>query len=103
MDIHTKSKEGLYEATGMFDGQSVTVFKGAKLKKVIAPKYKMPDELLSLRENREYVSDDYILLKDVQFKSFSAAAIFVTARSANGLMTWKTADGKYVRNTLKAN
>lgn len=41
------------------------------------------------------------MLEDVSFQSLSTAACFVTGRSANGMITWKTEDGKYVRYTLK--
>ena len=42
--------------------------------------------------SREYTGAAYL----------STAACFVTGRTANGMITWKTADGKYVRYTLKA-
>jgi len=55
-----------------------------------------------LRNDENTVDKDGVLKKDISFESLSTAACFVTGRTANGMITWKTADGKYVRYTLKA-
>lgn len=52
------------------------------------------------RADPQIVSSEGIILEDTTFKSLSTAACFVTGRSANGMITWKTEDGKYVRYTL---
>ena len=41
------------------------------------------------------------VLHDVTFDSLSTAATFVAGRISNGMITWKTPDGQYVRKTLK--
>ena len=45
--------------------------------------------------------EEGVLLRDVQFETLSTAASFVAGRTSNGMITWKTNDGKYVRETLK--
>ena len=40
-------------------------------------------------------------LKDIPFNSLSTSATFVAGRISNGMITWKTEDGRYVRYTLK--
>jgi hypothetical protein len=39
----------------------------------------------------------YRFVKDVEFSSPSAAAAVVVGGSANGLLEWKTADGRVLR------
>lgn len=43
---------------------------------------------------------DYTLIMDVEFKSPSTAANFVTGSSTNGLLAWKTVDGKKLKDLL---
>jgi hypothetical protein len=42
--------------------------------------------------------DFYVFTKDVEFSSPSAAAAVVQGGSANGLIEWKTHDGKVLRD-----
>ena len=53
--------------------------------------------------DRSKIDDKGNVLEDVIFNSLSTAATFVTGRSANGMIVWKTLDGKNVRDTLKMN
>ena len=51
----------------------------------------------SVLKYREQYCDGSTVKKDVAFKSASTAANFITDRSTNGLITWKTSDGTVVR------
>ena len=46
----------------------------------------------ALRNDREIVSYNGCVKKDIYFSSPSAAAIFVTGRSSNGYVTWRIDD-----------
>ena len=55
---------------------------------------------LSYRENKEYVDGDGNIIKDCEFKSPSTAAQFVTGTSINGMLAWKTKDGKSLKASV---
>ncbi|WP_256377464.1 DUF4357 domain-containing protein [Oribacterium sp. oral taxon 078] len=44
------------------------------------------------------MDDDHILQEDLLFTSPSYAAMFVVGKSANGLTSWKTADGQTLKS-----
>ena len=48
---------------------------------------------VKLRERKDTV-DNFVLQKDVTFRSSSTAASFVTGSIANGMRVWKLKDGK---------
>ena len=47
-----------------------------------------------LRNDSSIVSPDYVLLKDISFKSVSTAATFVTGNISNGMRVWKVSSGE---------
>ena len=100
MKIHTKSRDGLYEANGLYENGKVVVSLGSHINLRNAPKFTPPQSISKLRENRNFVNADGILLQDIAFDSLSKAATFVTGRIANGMIVWKTDDGKYIRYSL---
>ena len=103
MRIWTKSRDkALYEATGeILDKGRVVVFKGSKINTNPGEKFALSEELMSKRNDTAIVSQNGELLIDVFFGSLSTAASFVTGRIANGMIVWKTEDGKYVRYSIK--
>ena len=52
-------------------------------------------------QEKDAISEDYVLVKDLAFKSPSAASAFVLGRSSNGKEDWKTEDGKKLGELLK--
>jgi len=102
LEIFTKSRDGLYEAKGIYDEGKVTVFKESRINNRASDNFKPSTLVKKLRNDENTVDKDGVLKKDISFESLSTAACFVTGRTANGMITWKTADGKYVRYTLKA-
>ena len=89
-------------ATGIYDVSSgrLTVKKGSMLSADISTAEKFRGAK-SVGKNREGIVDKCILQKDVEFKSPSTAANFVTGISTNGLVAWKTKDGKTLKDALK--
>ena len=101
LNLHTISREGLFEAKATYDDGNVTVLKGSRVNIKENPNFKPSIEVKNKLSDKELVGADGILKKDVTFKSLSTAATFVAGRISNGMITWKTEDGKYVRYTLK--
>ena len=89
--VYTQGRNG-YDAKGVFDGKGVTVKKGSQLSKTVASK--VNPIVIRLRSDRKTVSEEYILLKDVTFRSASTAATFVKENVSNGMRVWKVESGK---------
>ena len=87
--IMRSTKKG-YFAHGVFDGSGLTVLKGSKVCEDVRSSYR--DSQAFTRAN--YIGADGITLKDLYFKSPSAASNFVCGRSANGWVEWVTPDGR---------
>ena len=102
LEIFTKSRDGLYEAKGIYNGGKVTVYKGSRINNRPSDNFKPSPLVEKMRHDENLVSNDGVLKQDIVFDSLSTAACFVAGRTANGMITWKTADGKYVRYTLKS-
>lgn len=101
LKLHSISRDNLYEATATYDEGNVTVLKGSRINTRTNPKFKPSNEVATKRADRSLVDETGTLLVDVEFKSLSTVATFVTGRTSNGMITWKTEDGRYVRYTIK--
>lgn len=101
MKLYTKSRDNLYDATAAYDGKTITVFQGSRINLLNSKGFKPPKQVADIRNDRNIVNADGRLLKNVKFKTLSTAATFVTGRIANGMIVWKTEDGKYVRYSLE--
>lgn len=89
--VFTKGRNG-YDAVGIYDGKGVTVKKGSVISNVTAAK--VNPIVSKLRSDKTVVSADFVVLKDVKFRSPSTAATFVTGNISNGMRVWKVSEGK---------
>lgn len=79
-------------AIGKRTYEGFVVFAGSKISSHFTKS--VPEGILKLREaDAKNISPDYILNKDILFKSPYAAAGFVGGASLNGITMWKTEDG----------
>ena len=101
LKLHTISRDNLFEAKANYEDDCVTVLKGSRVNIRKNPNFKPSIEVADKLADSTLVNPEGILLKDVTFKSLSTAATFVAGRISNGMITWKTEDGRYVRYTLK--
>lgn len=102
LKLHTISRDkSLYNADAVYTDGTIIVKKGSKINITPSAGYKPATNLKKMRENPEIVDANGMLLADVIFDNLSASASFVTGRTANGMIVWKTEDGKYVRHSLK--
>ena len=72
--VYAKGRSDAYEAFGVFDGKKLTVKKGSRISEKKSDK--IQPIVTSLRNDTSVVSSEYILLKDVTFRSPSTAASF---------------------------
>ena len=91
MNVILANRTNTYSAKGTYDPSTKTfvVKAGSKVSKNIghSPIFKGSKTIEKLRAN--YVVDG-LTTEDVLFKSPSTAANFVTGRSCNGMILWKT-------------
>ena len=85
------------DAKGKRTSEGFVLFRGSKISEGYvksAPKW-----VHELREkNAQFIQPNRTISKDLLFSSPSAAAAFVAGGSANGLIEWKTEDGKTLRD-----
>ena len=91
IEVIAKGRNMRYDAVGIYDGKGLTVLKGSRISATVASK--MNPVAVKLRERKDTV-DNFVLQKDVTFRSSSTAASFVTGSIANGMSVWKLKDGK---------
>lgn len=91
MKVYTKGRNGAYDALGIFDGKNLTVLKGSRIAEKTSGK--IQPIVAKLRGDISVVSKEYILLKDICFRSPSTAASFVSGTISNGMIKWKNESG----------
>ena len=102
MKLYIKRKNNTIEAVAEYDSEngSVTVLKGSIVSANIAYSEKFRGAKSIEKCRSEYVENG-IVIKDAYFKSASTAANFVTGSSTNGLIAWKSENGKTLRCIFK--
>lgn len=91
---------GTVEATGKQTSEGFVVLRGSHISP--SDDNTIPTILKSQREKMN-VDNDGNLLEDILFNSPSYAAVFVIGKSANGLTSWKTADGTTLKSLEESN
>ena len=92
IEVIAKGRNMRYDAVGIYDGKGLTVLKGSRISATVASK--MNPVAVKLRERKDTVDNDFVLQRDVTFRSSSTAASFVTGSIANGMIVWRLKDGK---------
>ena len=86
---------GRVEANGLQTAEGFVVLQGSR----ISPED--DDNISSVikqRRRKAPIDENYVLQEDMLFTSPTYAAQFVIGKSANGLTSWKTADGKTLKS-----
>ena len=86
---------GKVEANGLQTTEGFVILQGSRLSPVDDDT--IPAVIKERRKNAK-VDDNHILQEDLLFTSPSYAAMFVIGKSANGLTSWKTKDGKSLKS-----
>lgn len=85
VEVYTKGRLNNYEAYGIFDGKGLVVKKGSKVSEKVAKN--VNPIVIKMRE--KVLQGDFTTKEDVQFRSPSTAAAFVTGNVSNGFRVWK--------------
>lgn len=102
LELYTNSRDGLlYTAKAIYEDGKLTVLAGSQINTNPGVAFKPSSSIASIRSDRTKVDEKGVLLENIIFTSLSTAATFVTGRTANGMIVWKTMDGKYARYSLK--
>ena len=102
LELHTISRDNLFDAQATYNDGKVTVHKGSRINLKSGKGFNPSDMIKRYLSDSTLVGENGILLRDETFESLSTAATFVAGRVSNGMITWKTPDNRYVRYTLKA-
>ena len=102
MKVYLKRIRTNVDAVGEYNEKdnSLVVLKGSVISDTIstAPKF---GGKKSINKIRNGVIENNVLKENISFKSPSTAANFVTGSSCNGLISWKTKDGKKIKDLKK--
>lgn len=96
----TIKRIGKVEADGSQTSEGFVVFKGSHIS--LADDNTIPAVIKERRKNA-LIDEQGVLQEDMLFTSPSYAAMFVIGKSANGLTSWKTADGKTLKSLESSN
>lgn len=98
MTVYLKNRAGTINAVGEYnpDNKSLIVKKGSLVSEDIAYSEKFRGSK-SIEQYRQRYVKQRVVTEDVGFKSPSTAANFVTGRSSNGMILWKTNEGKKIK------
>ena len=101
MRVYLKREKSGVNATGEYDVETkeLTVLKGSTVCERIAYSDKFRGAN-TVEKYRNEVVKDCVVKSDITFKSASTAANFVTGSSTNGLVAWKDANGKKLKDAL---
>ena len=90
--------QGNASATGIVTSEGFVVYKGAVINEKISEK-SVSSGMVKLRE--KHIAEKHVVdnktTEDILFNSSSAAAVFVLGYSVSGPATWKTKDGKTLK------
>ncbi|MDY2724673.1 MAG: DUF4357 domain-containing protein [Candidatus Onthovivens sp.] len=102
MKLVLKSRKDTYEAVAEYNVQEkkFVVKKGSKVSETIAHSTTFKAAKTIEDSRKGIVDKNYLTTKDVEFKSASTAANFVTGRSTNGLIAWKDTNGKKLKELI---
>lgn len=95
--VYMKSKSNIYNATALFYGKEVVLLQGSQISAKTA---------MALRINvkKSHLVDlDNTILENIDFSSVSAAAQFVSGRSANGWVEWRLENGDLLETVRNEN
>lgn len=79
-------------------GKKLKVLQGSRISNSVRAKVNPIVE--ELRKNPKLVSQDYVVLEDIMFRSASTAASFVTGNISNGMRVWKLESGKTLESAI---
>lgn len=91
----TIKKVGKVDANGLQTAEGFAVLQGSHISPVDDDTI---PAIIKERRRKAQINDEHMLMEDLLFTSPSYAAMFVIGKSANGLSSWKTADGKTLKS-----
>lgn len=86
---------GKVEANGAQTSEGFVVLQGSRISPIDDDTV---PTVIKERRQKALHDENYILQEDLLFTSPSYAAMFVIGKSANGLVSWKTADGRTLKS-----
>jgi hypothetical protein len=101
MRLYLERKKKNISATAEYDMHSkkLVILQGSKISDTISYTKKFRGAN-SIEKNRVNVVDGCVVRENIEFKSASTAANFITGSSTNGLTAWKDEAGRKLKDIL---
>jgi hypothetical protein len=97
--VFTIKRIGQADAKGMLTTEGFVVLAGSIIRKELTKSGKKIKSITSARrKNKKFIDERGTLLQDILFRTPSGASSFVLGSSTNGLLEWKSADGRSLRD-----
>lgn len=102
MKLYLQRKRSCIDAVAEYDtdANTFTVLKGSRISADVAHTGTFRGTK-SIEKSRIGTVVNCVTTTDIAFKSSSTAANFVTGTSTNGLIAWKSADGRTLKEIMK--
>lgn len=101
--LFMKTRNKPFHAVATFDNGVMIVKKGSVVNINQAKHIRGGEKARSFLENPEFVNSNGEVLKDCTFTSPSTAAQFVNGNCTNGYLSWRTEDGKRLKDIIRPN
>ena len=103
--VFMKNQKGSseYNAQAEYYGDKIIVLKGSKInnKTTTSATFKLNSIAQSMRDTKNLIDKNNVLLKDVEFKSASTAGQFVCGYSVSGMTSWRDEKKRTLKDILK--
>lgn len=100
IEVFANSKKRNVNAKAIYyDKKKIVVLKGSKIS-LETSKFKMSLDAQKYRNDSKLVSKNGEVLDNIEFKSCSAAAQFVSGYSVNGVNYWKNDDNVKLKDLI---
>ena len=91
--FYLKSKRNNYSAVLVVDSGIYTLKSGSTVSANVSTHFKSHKTVMKRRKEAGIDENNWVLKKDIVFKSSSVAGEFVCGSSCNGPSSWKTVEG----------
>ena len=98
ISIFMSSLKKNYCVEGVYTFDKVIVKRGGKISSSFSDAIRGGNAAKKVRQDKMFVSDDYVLLQDCYFDSLSTAAQFVSGSSLDGYICWKIDTKKHSKS-----
>lgn len=103
--VYMKNQKGSseYNAKAEYYGDKIVVLKGSKINSKVASSstFKLNSLAQSARKEKQNFNENFVLTKNVEFRSPSTAGQFVCGYSVSGMIAWRDKNKRTLKDIIK--